>query len=110
MEVNKFIINNDVDIVIACETKIDNSVQDAELGLGDFDVYRQERNLNGGGVPVAVKKILRLVRLDITTTCELVVVKLLTENTIPAIIDAFYRPPSSNQCIEELKNCFAKDI
>ena len=36
------------------------------------------------------------------------VVKLLTENTIPAIIGAFYRPPSSNLCIEELKNCLLK--
>ena len=48
------------------------------------------------------------IRIDITTTCELAVVKLLTENTIPAIIGAFYRPPSSNQCIEELKNCLLK--
>ena len=108
LELKQFIVDNDVDIVIACETKIDNSVQDAELGLGDFDVYRQDRNLNGGGVLVAVKKIFKSVRLDITTTCELVVVKLLTENTIPAIIGAFYRPPSSNQCIEELKNSLLK--
>ena len=58
MELNQCIIDNDVDIVTACETKIDNSVQDAELGLGDFDVYRQDRNLNGGGVLVDVRKIL----------------------------------------------------
>ena len=57
---------------------------------------------------VAVKKILKSFRLDITTTCELLVAKLLTENTIPAIIGAFYRPPSSNQCMEELKNYLLK--
>ena len=34
---------------------------------------------------VAVKNLLHTVRLDITTTCEPVVVKLLTENIIPAI-------------------------
>eukprot|EP00795_Rhopilema_esculentum_P014940 gene14940-6085_t len=90
LELKRFIIDNDIDIVIACATKIDNSVQDAELGLSDFDVYRQDRDLNGGGMLVAVKKTLKSVRLDISTTCELVVVKLLTENTIPAIIGAFY--------------------
>ena len=44
LELKQFIVNNDVDIVIACETKIDNSVQGAEFGLGNFDVYRQDRN------------------------------------------------------------------
>ena len=61
LELKKFIIDNDIDIVIACETKIDNSVEDAELGLSDFDVYRQDRDLNGGGVLVAVKKTLKSV-------------------------------------------------
>ena len=95
LELKQCVIDNNVNFVIACETKIDNSIQDAELGLCDCDVYRQDRNLNGGGVLAAVKIISKSVRLDITTTCERVVVKLLTENTIPAIIVAFYRPPSS---------------
>ena len=103
LELKQFIADNDVDILIACETKIDNTVQDAELGLCDFDFFRQDRNLNGGGMLVAVKKTLNSIRLDITTTCELVMVKLLTENTTPAIISALYRPPSSTLCIEELK-------
>ena len=86
LELKQSIIDNDFDIVIARETKIDNSVQDAELGLDVFDVYRQDRNFNEGGVLVVAKKILKSVRLDITTMCELVVVKLLTENSIPAVI------------------------
>ena len=102
LELNQYMIDHDIDILIASETKIDDSVQDAELGLEDFEIYRKDRDQNGGGVLIGVKKTLKSIRLDIETNCELVLVKLLTVNSTPAIIGAFYRPPSSPPCIEEI--------
>jgi hypothetical protein len=40
------------------ETWIDSSVKDAQILPGGFNIYRNDRNLNGGGVLLAVKDTL----------------------------------------------------
>ena len=50
------------DILIITETWLKSEVEDAELGLDSFHVFRKDRTLNkdisrGGGVLVAVRKI-----------------------------------------------------
>ena len=57
MEFKQYIIGHDFDIFITSETKIDTSVHDSELGLADFDIYQKDRDHNGGGVLVGVKKL-----------------------------------------------------
>ena len=106
VELLHFLVDNSIDIMIACETKIDENICDAELGLENFDIYRKDRNIHGGGVLVAVKKQLKSRKLEITgTECELVCVKLMVENTRPVVICAFYRPPSSTlEVMENLKD------
>ena len=98
--------------MIACETKIDENICDAELGLENFDIYRKDRNIHGGGVLVAVKKHLKSRKLEITETeCELVCIELIVENTRPVAICTFYRPPSSTlEVMENLKDALMQMV
>ena len=103
----QYLEDNSIDILIACETKIDENICDSELGLENFDIYRKDRNIHGGGVLVAVKKHLKSRQLEITETeCELVCIKLIVESTRPVAICAFYRPPSSTlEAMEKFERC-----
>ena len=101
----QFLTDNNVDILIACETTIDENICDAELGLDDYDIYRNDRDTHGGGVLVAIKKKLKSSKLEIIgTVCERVCVKLMVENAKPVVICAFYCPPSSTcEIMENMK-------
>ena len=46
------------------ETWLDESVDDAEIDMAGFRVYRKDRNRNGGGVTVYVSDDVRSVRYD----------------------------------------------
>ena len=112
VELLQFLEDNSIDILIACETKIDENICDAELGLENFDIYRKDRNIHGGGVLVAVKKHLKSRKLEITETeCELICIELIVENTRPVAICAFYRPPSSTlEVMENLKDALMQMV
>ena len=51
---------------------------------------------------IAVKKDIKSVKLNIKINCELVFVKIISNNTVQVIIVSFYRPPSSNSDKVEL--------
>ena len=54
VELLHMLVDNSIDILIASETNFDESICDAELGLKNFDIRRKDRNIQGGGVLVAV--------------------------------------------------------
>ena len=57
-ELETFLVNNTVDILIGTESHLDTSVQDSEIIPKDFNTYRKDRNRFGGGVLVLVKNTL----------------------------------------------------
>jgi len=64
-ELLKILLDNSIDILIACETTIDENISDAELRFDKFDIYRKDRNIHGGGALIAVKKQLKSRKLEI---------------------------------------------
>ena len=44
------------DVIIGTETWLTNEIQNSELLLSDFDIFRKDRKTRGGGVLIATKK------------------------------------------------------
>ena len=58
---NKFdsllqIVNNNIDILLISETKIDSSFPTAQFNITGYTTYRRDRNQNGGGNILYVKE------------------------------------------------------
>lgn len=62
------------DILVFTETWLINTIYDAELGLTDFDIYRNDRceitqdSSRGGGVLIAVRKNFNSKKIKINNT------------------------------------------
>lgn len=67
LELQSFIEGENPDVLAIQETKIDKSIQTAELFLDilNYDVYRNDRTLHGGGVMLLVNKSLNAMPLYI---------------------------------------------
>ena len=56
LQLYELICSDKPDIVLCQETKIDSSILSAELFPESFIVFRKDRNVNGGGVCIAVRR------------------------------------------------------
>ena len=96
-ELANVIVSVRPDIIIGTETKLDKEVQDAEFMPNSYRVHRKDRNRNGGGVMVAVKKdIQSIVVSDLDSDCEILWVKIITKDKGEQLICAYYRPHVSD--------------
>ena len=55
-EIRLLLTQNDVHILSVNETWLDNSVLNNEIDIDDFQVIRKDRNRNGGGTAIYIKK------------------------------------------------------
>lgn len=81
------------DIIMGCESKIDNKMHTYSLFPDNYTVYRKDRNANGGGVFVATKDTLisdNLPNLD--SDCEIIWTSLQFTGSKPLYIASFYGP------------------
>ena len=89
------------DVLLLTETKLSPAVKSAEfLPQNYLPAYRKDRNLDGGGVLVAVRKglIVDEVPLEgIASSCELTCVRVSTNGTTPALyVICYYRSQTDN--------------
>jgi len=100
------ILKNDyIDILGLVETKLDDNFVDAEFQVDNFNMYRLDRNRNGGGILCYVRSsIPHRLRSDIMTTidaieCLAIEVKVKNEKLFFIFL---YKPPSvSNQALKD---------
>ena len=71
-ELEIFLINNAVDILIRTESHLDTSVQDSEIILKDFNTYRKDRNRFRDDLLVLVKNTLSSSLIDINSSIEII--------------------------------------
>ncbi|XP_019631566.1 PREDICTED: uncharacterized protein LOC109475403 [Branchiostoma belcheri] len=96
-EIRAALINNPVDILTLNETWLDPSIDDNELYIPNYTLYRKDRNRQGVGVACYVtdnlqhKLITELTELDI----EGVWVEVKHNVGKPIVIGSVYRPPNS---------------
>ena len=70
MELSNIISECDNDIILGTETWLDESIQNSELLLSDYDNFRRDRPTRGGGVLVAIKKSLLSEHISTSETSE----------------------------------------
>ena len=98
--------DNDIDIVMGCESHLDDSYFTSEVFPSNFTIYRKDRCAGGGGVFVAIRDDLKSFEDPIIdVSAELVWAKLCISGMVPVYVCAFYRPPNSDmEPITQLKN------
>ena len=88
------IFEQDPDVILCQETKLDSSVANAELFPSAYTVFRKDRTLSGGGVCVAVKSHLQAIQChDLENELEALWIQLQTSDHQPLYLCSFYRPP-----------------
>ena len=87
------------DIVIGTESWLDETIPSTEhLPTDRFNVFRNDRNSNGGGVFILVsKKFVCLPLVIPNNPCELTFAKVDLLDCPKLIVGAFYRPPATDQ-------------
>ncbi len=85
------------DIICGQESHIDNTFTNGEIFPPGYNVSRKDRNINGGGVFVAVSnKFVSSTEYSLDTECEIMWCKISISGSKPLYIASFYRPTNDN--------------
>ena len=80
-----------------------NSVLSSEIFPEDYNVFRNDRNLKGGGVFILAHKSLTVEEQpDLNSNCEINWIKVKLENTADLYFGSFYMPHRNESDINEL--------
>ena len=102
-----------IDVVLATETWLGPDIFNSELLLHDYDVFRNDRNPQGGGVFIAVRKELCGEILPFSKDLESIFVKINVKGRKSVILGSVYRPPKSpiefcNNTVNQIYELFDK--
>ena len=101
--------DDDIDIIGLSETRLDETVRDSDVNIDGYNIYRNDRNANGGGVAIYLKESLSEPTVKIKSDkLELVALKFTSNHTKPFLVMCWYRPPTSgvddDESFENLRN------
>jgi len=86
------------DIICGTETWIDNSIKDSQIFTPGYNIYRNDRNLNGGGVLLAVRdNLISSPVPELQTDCEIIWCKLELVGHKAIYLTSYYNPKTSNE-------------
>ena len=55
-ELHILLHDNDIDVIGLCETRLDEKVADSDVSIAGYTIFRNDRDMNGGGVAIYVKE------------------------------------------------------
>jgi exonuclease III len=95
-QVRLLVSESGLDLLCLNETKIDESVSDADISIPNFDIYRRDRNKHGGGVLIYVSSRINSTYVKTINLIEheIIWLKLTIPYCKPIFICSVYRPPS----------------
>ncbi len=87
--------DNDIDIIGLSETQLDDRITDTEVLIEGFTIFRNDRNVSGGGVAIYVKDSLPLPKIiEKSDKLELLSLEIKQQNARPFFLVCWYRPPT----------------
>ena len=86
--------NYSPDVVVACETWLNQSIANNEFISPNYKMYRLDRNDGYGGIFISVKSNFSSQLIQYGESCELCAVKLRLTGCASMIIIGAYRPPN----------------
>ena len=99
-ELELALVENNIDVVIGCETHLDPRIHDSEFLPPNYTCSRRDRKDGWGSVIIIIKNELIAEQITSSMLSEIVAVKITTHRQ-PIIIAACYRPPKNS--ISDLK-------
>ena len=86
------------DIIFGTETWIDNSIKDSKIFTPGYNIYRNDLNLNGGGVLLAVRdNLISSPVPELQTDCEIIWCKLELVGHKAIYLTSYYNTKTSNK-------------
>ncbi|XP_071144075.1 uncharacterized protein [Mytilus edulis] len=86
------------DIIVGTETWLDSSIKDSQYFPDGFNIYRNDRNLSGGGVPIAVNDTYITSSVtELQTDCEIAWCKMEIVGHKTVYLSSYYNPKTSNE-------------
>ena len=97
VDINFLVNKYQLDILSINETHLDTTINDFELNISGFSLYRNDRNRHGGGVAIYIRdEIKHKLRSDLFVVgLESVWVEITTDDGSSYLLCSMYRPPSS---------------
>ena len=85
------------------ETKLDNTVYDSEVTVDGYNIVRNDRNRNSGGVACCIRNNICFNRKDsIFDNIGNIFVDLLFPKAKPISVGIIYKPPSQSQFFQQM--------
>ena len=105
---NKFLIDNNFDIFCLNETKLDG---DSRISFDNYNIELKNRNKNGGGVAIIIKKGIEYKRIEKLEkfSLEVVVIEVKTNKKNINII-SIYNPPEPNSNVNLFKQELFREL
>ena len=85
------------------EIKLDSTVYDSEVAVDGYNIVRNDRNRNGGGVACYIRNNICFNRKAcMSDNIENIFIDLLFPKTKPISVGIIYKPPSQTQFLEQM--------
>ena len=93
------------------ETKLDETIQDEEINIQGYNLIRNDRNRNGGGVACYIRNDIHFnIREEFIDEMESIFFDILLPKSKPILVGVLYRPPNEinflNKFSDKLNNIF----
>ena len=93
LQFQELIATHNPDVICGQESHIDNTFTNGEIFPDRYNVSRKDRDVNGGGVFVAVsEKFVSTTEYHLDSACEIMWCKICLVGLKPLFIGSFYRP------------------
>ena len=96
--------DHDIDIIGLCETRLDKTISDSEVSISGCNIFRNDRDVNGGGVAIYVKVGLPEPTIKIKSNkLELISLEIAPQHAKPFLVACWYRPPTADDAFKNLR-------
>ena len=108
-EIRHIAKSSNLSVIGLSETKLDDSVFDAEINIEGYTLIRSDRNRHGGGVVCYVKQHLTFdVKYYFSNEIENIFIDIFLPKTKPVTLGFFYRPPNQYNFLHLKEDDFKK--
>ena len=100
--------DNDIDVIGLCETRLDKTISDSEVSISGYNIFRNDRDVNGGGVAIYVKTSLPEPTVRIKCeNLELISLEIAPKHAKSFLVVCWYRPPTADDAaFDNLREVF----
>lgn len=97
-ELRIWILNQNLDILAINETRLDGSVPNESVHIPNYQIVRNDRNRNGGGVCIYIRNSVNFVDKSrlILNEIEALCIEINKPQSKPFVVMSCYRPPNAD--------------